>query len=60
MEGIMDSLVFEGDGLFVYCTEDQHYVVADHGGWIPGSWGSLEEALAGAKDYLQSLSTTPA
>jgi hypothetical protein len=46
------------DGFHLYPVKDG-WVIADGGGWIPGSWPTRDEALAGGHAYAREFGYAP-
>lgn len=51
LPGLVQSVNYKAAGVEVrvYSTDYGTFVAADQGGWIPGSWSTVDEALAGAR-----------
>ena len=49
------ELKVSGKAVRIHTISDSEICIADDGGWIPGVYSSIEEAVKGREDYLNDL-----
>lgn len=52
--GKVIELKVSGEAVRIHTISDSEMCIADDGGWIPGVYSSIKEALKGREDYLNA------